>query len=187
MLEASVKAYYYYVYQLAWKDYPHRTYTIIADAKQFGIMTHSQPIVQYGFRDDDDDDDDDSDDERRQGFFGGVLQRQRNGSANKMPVGLDVISKLGASLSNSINFDFDNNNKGGDDDDHNYNSNHDDGDSDDGSVSSKASVASIASRQLKKLGGHLGFKKKNRRASDSESHVEDSSDDEDDGGMEASC
>lgn len=146
-------------------------------------MTHAQPIVQYGYRDDDDDED--SEDERRPGFFGGVLQRQRNGSANKMPSGLEVISKLGASLSNSMNFDL-----GGSDDSGNLNTSHDGEDdndrydSDDGSVSSKASVASKASKQLKKLGGRLGFKNRNRRASDSESHEEDSSDEDDDGGME---
>ena len=137
-------------------------------------MTHAQPVVQYGYRDDDDDDDDDSDDERRrQGFFGGVLQRQRNGSANKRPAGLEVMSKLGASFSNSMN-NFEKDDDGGGDE---Y-----DNDSDDGSVSSKASVASKASQTLMKLGGKLGFKKKNRRASDSESYEDDSSDE--DGGMD---
>lgn len=151
------------------------THAFAAPPSQPADRTQGNPamVVQYGFRDEDDDDDD-SQDGRRQSIFGGVLgQRQRNGSANMMPGGLDVISKLGSSFSNTLNLNHDNQY---DDDDGD--------DSDDGSVSSKASVASRASRALKGLGGKLGFKMRNNRDSESDeeesSEEEESSDEEED-------
>jgi len=145
--------------------------------------TMTNNVVQYGFRDDDDEDSsvDCGKGRRASSLFGGLRSSTNHktggGNNNGKRRGSGKLTGMGMLGMKSANDPYGSNSNSRD---------NSDGDSDDGSVSSKASVAEMASKTLKKLGGKLKMPKalkKKREASeedDSSSSEESLTDDEDD-------